>query len=431
MKTIAFFVVLTIVLLFSAACNEPYVPLVFRSEYTLADVAPRGTIAEAETNMLPLNLKIEVTNQELARHEPVSGAFLGAYIGRDRTLSGLRDFEAQTGVNHAMFVHTMVLGEDYPLRWVLENIASAKAPFIVLKAPAELCFSDQGLFEQLRDFARDAGRFAVPVFVSIFPLLGEHSFLAGEYISFFRAARSVFKFYAPNVAMVWGFDADNLADSVQFYPGRDAVDWIHLTAYNDICRNGNFRDFFAYLDFFYFLYQRERPLAVSTGVSHYSADGNTYFVQAAAERIEYIFTRLYDYPRIKAVLLHSYNDLEDSGNKFRLHDVEAVVQAYRQAAGHERFIDFVDNMHGHGGVRRANQVMRSPFRAFMMDAYFYVPLRALVYDMRLAQRHLDELELKGNERVINGEVFFSMIDIHRVTGADILVDFSRGWLMLR
>ena len=430
MKTIAFFVVIFGLMLMLTSCDEPYVPLVFRGEYTLIDIVPRGTAAE--TNMLPLNLKIEVANHELARHEPVSGAFLGAYIGRDATLRGLRDFEAQTGVNHAMFVHMMVLGEDYPLRWVLENIASAKAPFIVLKAPQELCFGETQLFEQLRGFAQEAGRFDVPVFVSLFPLVGEHGFLAGEYISFFRAARRVFEFYAPNVAMVWGFDAENLADSVRFYPGRDAVDWIHLTVYNDICGDGNFRDFFAYVNSFYLLYQRERPLAVSTGVSHYSAEGNTYFALQAAERIEYIFARLYDYPRIKAILLHSYNDLEGSGNKFRLHDVEAVMQAYRRVAAHERFIGFVDNLQGHGGgVRRANQVMRSPFRAFMVDAYFYVPLRALVYDVRLPQMYLERLEQESNERMINGEIFFSMIDIHRVTGADIFVDFQRQTLKLR
>jgi len=426
-KTIVFFAAIVGALLFLSGCGEPYVPLVFRAEYTLRDLDITHR-ASADAEAVPMRLKIEVPNHELARHEPAEGTFFGAYIVRDRAIRGVRDFEARTGANHAIFAYTMTLGEDYPLRWVLENMAAGKAPFIMLTAWEDLCFGEQSrlLFENLRDFAVEAGRFNVPIFVNLFPLEGDHGFSPGEYISFFRAARGVFEFYAPNVALVWGFDAENMADSVIFYPGRDAMDWIHLTVYNDINGGGDFRDFFAYLDFFYLLYQQERPLAVSTGISHYSAQSNAYFTLQAAERITYVFERLQDYPRIKAILYRNYDDPAGSGNKFGVHDIEVIARAYEQAAANPRFIGFVDNLQGQ---RRANQIMRSPFNAMMVGAYFYIPLRALVYDARLPDAYLERL--RGSEREINGEVFFSMIDINRVTGADVFVDFGRRMLRLR
>lgn len=376
--------------------------------------------------IIELNLKIEFAGQELARHEPPAGAFLGAYVARDNRAGDIRAFEAATGVNHAIFAYTMALEDEYPLRWVLENIAAGKAPFITLLPVEAEALAGRETVTKLREFAANVGQFNVPAFVQLFPLIGDHGFNFAEYTAFFRAAHSVFAHYAPNVALVWGFDTQNLADSVRFYPGRDAVDWIHLINPSPISPSGEFGDFFSYLNFFYFAYQHERPLMVSVAVSHYSAESNAYFTHEAAAKIQNIFGRLEEYPRIKAVIYRSYNDLAASGNKFGLTGVPIISQAYAEVSSSPHFLSFVENTNF---PRVATQIIRSPFRAIMWNYYFYIPMRALAYDARLLWEQLESL--KNLAREINGEFFVCMADVHEITGADFFVDFQRRLLVLR
>ena len=70
-------------------------PLVFQAEAGLAEVVEAAARAagNGRTNeIIELNLKIELPDHELARHEPVTGIFLGAYITRDNAAGGIRAF---------------------------------------------------------------------------------------------------------------------------------------------------------------------------------------------------------------------------------------------------------------------------------------------------------------------------------------------------
>jgi len=385
------------------------------------NVAPAGATPIRHDEIVRLNLKIEIAGHTPAMYEPPSGAFLGAYIKRDATVDSIKAFEADVGVSHAIFAYTMALCDEYPLRWILENIASNKSPFIILNPPED---DDVYNAQLLAYFAIEAGRFNVPMFINLFPLVGDHGFLPSEYIVFFREARSIFAQHAPNVALVWGFDTQNMIASAQFYPGRNAVDWVHLIIYNDVDANGAFKDFFAYLDFFYFAYQQEGPLIISTAVSHYTLENNSYFTQEAAAKIERIYSRLQEYPRIKAIIYRNYNDLHVSGNKYNVNSTQNISEAYAQATATPHFLNHVDN------VRQPEATtirIQSPFRAVMRNSYFYIPLRALVYDARFPYLEM----LKGKEIEIGGEMFFAIRDINRVSGADFFVDMRRNLLVLR
>ncbi|MDR2183703.1 MAG: hypothetical protein LBE55_05970, partial [Clostridiales bacterium] len=208
--------------------------------YAPAPLMIQSEAVARQDEIVPLDLQIEIENHALGMYEPAVGGFIGAYIKRDATARGIRAFEADTGVNHAIFAYTMTLGGEYPLRWVLENIAGSKMPFIIVMPPEAGDVYDMGL---LAEFARETGRFDVPVFVNLFPVVEGHRFVPTEYIAFFREARGVFAEYAPNVALVWGFDAQSMVFSTQFYPGRGAADWIHLIIYNEVDTSGGFRDF--------------------------------------------------------------------------------------------------------------------------------------------------------------------------------------------
>ncbi|MCL2396526.1 MAG: hypothetical protein FWC93_00490 [Defluviitaleaceae bacterium] len=392
-----------------------YVPLVFQN-----DTAHRN--AHAQSNeATPLRLKIEIENHRLARHEPASGALLGVYVARDRTISGIREFEREVGVNHAIFAYTTTLGDDYPLLWVLEAIAAQKSPFITLLPPEDGYIYD---LELLADFAASAGRFNVPVFVQLYPIAGNHGFSPAEYIPFFRAARDIFAQHAPNTALVWGFDAENMGASTRFYPGAEAVDWIKMTVYNNISTDGTFGDPFTYINFFHYAFQQEAPLMLGTAVSHHTTLSNTYFTRAAADKITDIYGQLTEYPRIKAVIYRNYSDPGGSGNKYGINSIEIIRTAYAAAVTNQHFIDFVSL---HQGNRMAAKTIRSPFRAMIRGAYFYIPEKALIYDARFPYMDM----LHGKEVSIDGDVFFSIADVNSVSGADFFVDLERGMLVLR
>ena len=419
-KIIAFFVLIYASLLLTACGDGGEAVPVFQPEISVVQAGAATT-----PEILTFDLNIEVQEFQLARHEPTAGAFIGAHISHDAAFESIRAFESEIGVEHAIFAYKMKLGDEYPVRWVLENLAAGKAPFITLMPPDDISLlNTHSLMDILQNFAAEAGRFNMPIFVELFPMLSHHGFSPHDYISFFQTSRTVFDYYAPNVALVWGFDAENLAESAHFYPGRDSVDWIHLKVYNNIDVDGAYGDLFNYIDFFYFAYQQERPLMVSFGVSHHAADSNRYFIREAAEKIEYIYGRLVDYPRIKAVIYRSYN--EPGGGKFGLRGADAIMTAYVQAASSAYFLGFVSNFQT---PRQDVQVMRSPFRAVMRDGYYYIPKRALVYDARFLPKHFEDLE--GLETEIGGDIFFSMAHLNRIMGVDFFVDMQRQTLTLR
>ena len=406
--------------LFLASCggHDDYAPPVFQGEITLvAQEAP------SDDTIIPLSLKIQVADYKLAKHEPPYGAFIGMYIARDTTAGNITAFESAIGVDHAMFAYTMALDDNYPLLWVLECLSAQKTPFITVLPPQNGHLYDA---ELLRELALAAGRFNVPFFIHLYPITAAHNFNPPEHISFFHTAHTIFAQYAPNVALVWGFDAEKLAVSAQFFPGMDVVDWIHMTIYNNISTDGTFGDFFSYIDFFYYMYQQKAPLAISTAVSHYTIETNAYFTQAAADKILHIYEGLREYTRIKAVLYRNYSDLSGDGNKYGINAADVIRAAYIQAVSNSHFINFAPK-----DITQEQQVstkqLRSPFRAIMHNSYFYIPLRALIYDV-----HFPYLEqLAGMETIINGETFFSMAHINRVSGMDFFVDLDRRILVLR
>jgi len=400
-----------------SACGRSgssYVPLVASTEIILPDAVNSGD------EITHLSIEIEIENYRLALHEPAAGAFIGAYIERDAAAGGIRAFEADVNVSHAIFAYTMALDDEYPMLWVLENIALMKMPFIAVMPAAEGPVYN---LELVRELAVNAGRFNVPMFINLFPLTVNHIFTAEEYIHFFRQARTIFSEYAPNAALVWGFDAENIIEAMQFYPGAFAVDWIHMTVYNDVDIRGRFNDFFTHINFFYFAFQREAPLMVSTAVSHYTLENTSYFIREAAEKIEYIYSGLQAYPRIKAVIYRSYNDAFGRGSKYAVNSMPAIRDAYAAAVYSSHFSITMDDI----GEGYATKRILSPFRAVMRNSDFYIPVRALLYDARIPYYQMDA----DVQTEIAGDMFVPIADVNRIFGMDFFVDMQRRMLVLR
>jgi len=421
MKTlIATLFLLTLLL---SACGggeagEP--PAIPAMAYAPHDAPP----APAPTDFARLTLKIDLHNHTPAKFEPPEGAFIGAYIVRDRAAPGIRAFEAALGAPHAIYAYSLTLGAAYPTRWVLENIAAMRTPLITVH------IGDGGLcLDAVSIFARAAGTLNVPTFINLAPLLPNNSFLPSEYRQFFANAHEIFRSYAPNVALVWTMDASQLLTAPQFYPGRNYVDWIGLQLYNDISASGEFRDLFHYIELFNFTFQQERPLMLFTAISHYTMENNAYFVHEAAAKIYQTFERLRHFPRIFAIIYHNYDGLRHPrpgaafANNYLINTAEPIRAAYLAAIAHPHFAPQPAHTDPHPITTR----LRSPFSAIMRDGFFYIPRLALVYDLRLA--NMDKLD--GHAVFIDGRAYYSLSDLNDIFGKDFFVSPQNQMLVLR
>jgi len=389
-------------------------------------VAAAPAALEPQPNFARLTLKIELGGYTPARLEPSSGVLAGAYIKRDFLSPSIRAFENSLGVSHAIYAYSMTLGDDFPLRWILENIAAMKTPLITIH-PNERGFDT----DALQELAHNAARFNVPIFINLFPLTADSNFLPSGYIAFFRYAHRLFAQHAPNAAIVWSLDAESLPVSRQFYPGRDYVDWINLIIYNPVSALGEFRDFFSYVDVFNTMFQRERPLMITTAVSHYTTENNAYFSQEAADFITHIYSRLADYPRIKAIIYQNYDEMHPGmarharfAQNYMINAVAQIQAAYTAAVSNSRFLPVLPSPAPPASTAIR---IRSPFPAITYYGFFYIPRHALVYDLRLGGIEA----LAGREAIFYEREYYNMVDLNEIFGMDFFINAHEGFLVLR
>jgi len=393
--------VFLLIILALAGCGGGYLVVSPINFYTLE---AEEVFAEQMLEIVFLELWLEVSNHVLAKHEPLHNTILGAYIKRDFAQNNIDSFQSFLGVEHGIFAHTMYLGDDYPLRWVLENIANFSAPHITLLPPeGEEVFD----LELLEDFAIQAGIFDVPMFVQLFPITQDYNFYVAEYIAFFQQAHGIFGRLAPNVALVWGVYGENTAEGGRFFPGEDVVDWVQLTIYNETDAYGNFEDFFGILEPFYFEFNTALPIMVGTAVSHYSVTSNRYFSMRAADKITSIYEGVAErFPRVKALIYRNYNDLQGRGGMYRINSIGLLTQAYIDVATNTNFINsmqFEENFLGNILLRTPYQVMVRGHEFFVEGAFF------------------------GDD----ADGFVPMNEVMRRYGVDFFVNFAEGILVLK
>jgi hypothetical protein len=415
---------------------------------------------EPESGLVFLDLKIKVPNHVFAKHEPAHGTFLGAYIASDRATAGMAQFQEQTGVKHAIFAYTMHLGDEYPLRWVLDNISNLSSPFFTILPPKTGPVCNITLLE---DFAKQAGLFNVPVFVNLFPICGgvtqtggiaqaggiaqtqeNTRFVPSEYIAFFRRAYDIFARHAPNAALVWGVDSSVLPLAGHFFPGAEYVDWVNITIYDDIGPDGDFKDFFgsldSFYDSFYCSFQGDIPLILSTAVSHYSMESNRHFPVQAAARIGYIYGKLAEYPEIKALIYRNYSDLSGNntngrGGIYRLNDSDVVINSYKEAASLPHFLSVIE--HKPQGAIVGSTVLSTPYKAVMREFDFFIPVEVLTAGVQSAVTQSAGVQsavtqsADGLEVIIDDKVFYPMWAVNQVLGIDFFVNLQEGFLVLQ
>jgi Beta-mannanase len=285
----------------------------------------------------------------LAKFEPASGMYIGAYIEKDSGVVNEKDgkfnaFNKLAGKQHAVYFNYHKYGSAFPYHWA-ETVKKAGGAIQIALQP------DDGLSAvkddaYLRKFARDAKAAGIPVFLRFASEMnGSWVKWNGNpslYIEKFRLVSKVMKEEAPNVAMVWSPAANPKQKIAAYYPGDDWVDWVGLSIYSVKYFNGNVKEPadqvnpLDSLDYTYKLYASRKPIMISEfGATHFSKAGNTSAVNFAITKMNMLYhgAKL-KYPRVKSINWFSLNTLTDSYsaerslNNFSLTESPALLSSY-------------------------------------------------------------------------------------------------------
>ena len=342
-----------------------------------------------------------------AKYEPSQGCYRGAGICYDQTTGGdIGVFEKLTGTDHAIYTNHIKLGDEYPVAWILSCIAQGKTPLLTILPPNRYAPYQEDLLLQT---VRDAAMFQIPVFIEFFPYDRNEGYDNGNYVEFYRKASRLFRQYVPTAAMVWGIAGADVYDSFSRYPGDSYVDWIGLRLQEDILPEGDiiYRSALRDMDFAYYSFQKQKPLMLSQiSISHYSTSDMGYYTQKAAGELADIYRSIgADYPRIKAVIYESYNELNPAEenrqewyDNYLITDESLMMTQYKEALADERFLPVVETANDGGG----ELLMRSPFPAYKADGAYYIGQKSLAYDMAVVG--LANLEEYGV--TIKGETYY-------------------------
>lgn len=316
-------------------------------------------------------------------YEPLEGIYLGAYILKSLN-SYIQSFETIVQKPHAIYANTMRLGDPLPETWLLECMAHMRTPYLTL---THSNLGNKFNIEQIIELAKELGKFRVPIFLDFLPNQRQHNYNPEEYVNFFKESRHIFREYAPNVIFVWSIFEDDVLDSAVFYPGDEYVDWVGISIFKDVSRNGDpfEQGMFNRLDAFYYTHQNNKPIIISSlGISHFSTINHIYHPITAGEKIKYFYERiLRDYPRIRGIIYMDINTIENPilnyyKDNFSITTNPTILEFYRQAILDDRFLSSVDfNLTS----TVQSQLIKSPFNVYKINHNIYVCQNVLIYDL--------------------------------------------------
>ncbi|MBD2872351.1 glycoside hydrolase family 26 protein [Paenibacillus arenilitoris] len=292
---------------------------------------------------------------KLAKAEPESGVYLGAYVLQDNTIGrSMQAFNEKTGRKHASFFKYVGYGMPYPADWVEEVKAAGAFPHIAWEPNGGLAQVKDDAY--LRQFAEQAGRSGVPIFLRFASEMnGTWTNYGGnpdKYKETWRAVHRIFAERAPNVAMVWTVLAMPEGTIEKFYPGDAYVDWVGVNVYNVKYHDGlrSFRasdeDPLDLLNYVYNRFSRTKPIQLSEfGVTHFNTTDGVHDTRFAAVRLSRLYRHLeHRYPRVKAVYYFNVNNVAEPNEARRINDYSLtgepeLLAAYRLATASEHFLD--------------------------------------------------------------------------------------------
>jgi len=392
-----------VLVIISCACSQPI---------TLVQNEPEPIVEAVqidESVYIPLQIIYENKNTEQSLYEPEKGCYSGADIISDNMFTGdIKKFERYIGVKHAMYSVSMNLGDSYPEKFILSCIINQKTPSVTINPSPEILYDAKLLEKTAKSFAL----FNTPIFINFYPYSSESDFSAKEYINFFKYAKSLFSRYAPKVAFIWSISSRDVYDCNAFYPGDDFVDWVGINIRANIVKTAtgyDYGDVSDSLDYFYFNYQKKKPIMLSElAISHYTTRNNKYENGKAIHLIEAVLSDIISkYPRIKAYV---YMDRDIGTDNYLITDSEDIMSSYKTAASNSGFLSSIEESSRYGLSSLYHSVYNAQKRA--LDSAIFLPESSLIFDINCSTQQLDKI---NNDAIyINFEKHYPADSVERI-----------------
>lgn len=255
----------------------------------------------------------------LGKFAPDHGCYIGAFIELDYNVQGdIGSYEALTKKKHASYFTYVGYGRPFPKAWVEKLKSHGAVPQIAFEP-------NNGLDEvkdddYLRDWARDAARARVPIFLRWASEMNgpwtAWSKDPAKYIEKFRLITKIMREEAPNVAMVWCPFAEPQGNIMSYYPGDEWVDWVAVNIYSvyindgDVNRPAFEKDPAEQLRYVYDLFPNKPMMICEYAATIESKGAGLSTVEFAVNKM----TRMYDvlktdFPRVGAIYWFSWDTI--------------------------------------------------------------------------------------------------------------------------
>lgn len=292
----------------------------------------------------------------LAKFEPKSGCYLGAFVMKDDHVSGdMALWEQAVGKGHASYLRYVGYGQPFPEAWVAEVRRLGAVPNLALEPNNGLASVRDN--DYLRAFARAAGRSGGPVFLRFASEMnGNWTNYSGDpktYRQKFRLVAGVFQREAPNVAMVWTPYCMPQGNIPQFYPGDDVVDWVGINIYSVHHHNGRVEEPAAHEDPnalllpIYRRYAGRKPIQVSEyAATSFCLACNTEMPDFAVKKMTAFYGSLKKrFPRVKMVYWFSWDTIAEGAaeNNYSAVGKPEVLASYKRLVGDPHFLARLPN----------------------------------------------------------------------------------------
>lgn len=313
---------------------------------------------------------------KLNKYEPVSGAYIGAFIEKDCAflgdvcfggtppLSRYQSFNNSTGKKHAIFFTYRNYGDPLMKSNEGENYIDAIKQ---AHGSLQLAFQPQiGLDKvqddaYLRQFAKDLNQTGIPIFLRF------ASEMNGEWVPWngnpdlykekWKLVYNVMKQEAPNVAMLWSPSESPLSSIESYYPGDEYVDWVGISIYSkkyangDINKNEENKNPLEALDYIYKLHADTKPIMISEyAASHQITSEKLDSTLFAVTKMSMFYEGIkLKYPKVKSINWFSYNtylhDIDPSKqvSNYSLFENQEVLNRYKSIIHDDYFLSDVVN----------------------------------------------------------------------------------------
>lgn len=352
---------------------------------------------------------------QLAKYEPSQGTYLGAYVLANPEIEfDIKYFEEAVSKNMAIGLRHYQIGDPFPDQWLLECLANKKAPHIVITPENQASpYKKEDLEETAKKFKDTYG---IPVFIEFYPGAKEYGDPA-DYIAYFQLAKEIFAHHAPNAALVWSMDMEDVYDSMIYYPGDDYVDWVGMSMYFPVYKDDlkYTVDVKEHLDYFYNMYKDKKPMMLSKlAVSHYSNKDHTFYLEKAEDIIEEIYSAIpKDYPRIKAINYIDINNIKTAPSNmgydnFKVSTEPKMTAIYKKAIKGSHYLTNVEESKSQSSLQWTQ--MKMPI--YEWNDTLYILEDTIKYDWDMAITD----QMKASKEIIGASEYYNLEKVVKAIG---------------